>query len=153
MVAEVELGGDSRAAVGRPVTECVQHMTRARSLAHRLGDRGFEAATLSRLAILAANDMDFVRALELGTEGVARGREAGDDVALAAGLDGLKTSACLPRRRRPPWLPVIDELVPLAAPAGRRQTAAVGPCGGIVRSRWPTGVGPPRPAWSRRRLR
>jgi tetratricopeptide (TPR) repeat protein len=112
MVAEWELGGDSRAAVGRSVAECVLHTSRARLLAHRLNDPAFEALAVSRLAILASNNMDFVRAVELGAAGVALGRASGDELALSAGLDGLKTAyaylgdiAAL--------APVVDELVPL----------------------------------------
>jgi tetratricopeptide (TPR) repeat protein len=46
---------------------------------------------LSRLAIIAANRLRLDAALDQGLQGVAAGRAATDDHALAAGLDGLKT--------------------------------------------------------------
>ncbi|MDX6256197.1 MAG: hypothetical protein QOJ11_2531 [Frankiales bacterium] len=112
MTAQWELGGDSLAALGSPVAACVAHVEQARVLARRLGDRPFEANLLSRLAILASNDLAFARALSLAQEATALGRACTDDAALAAGLDGLKT--CYAYLGEVALLqPVLDELMPI----------------------------------------
>jgi tetratricopeptide (TPR) repeat protein len=112
MTALWELGGDSLAALGRPVAACVSHLDQARAIARRLGDRPFEAKLLSRLAILSSNDLDFARALELAEQAAELGRRSGDDEARAAGLDGLKTAyAYLGEMTQ--LAPVLDELIPM----------------------------------------
>ena len=61
-------------------------------IAESLGDRASEANMLSRMAILAANRLQLDVALDYALRAVAVGRAAEDEHALAAGLDGLKTT-------------------------------------------------------------
>jgi DNA-binding SARP family transcriptional activator len=112
MTALWELGGDSLAALGSPVAACVAYVEQARVLARRLGDRAFEANLLSRLAILASNDLSFARALSLAQESAALGRACSDDAALSAGLDGLKTCYAY-LGEVASLVPVLDELLPM----------------------------------------
>lgn len=67
---------------------------------------------LSRLAIIAANRLRLDVALDYGLRGVAAGRAAADDQALAAGLDGLKT-VCLSLGDTSALANVLAELDPL----------------------------------------
>ena len=91
MVALRELGGDVPVSGGLPISYCAVHLERGLRIAESLGDRASEANMLSRLAIIAANQLRLDVALDYGLRGVAAGRAAADDRALAAGLDGLKT--------------------------------------------------------------
>jgi len=91
MLALRELGGDVPVSVGLPISYCGVHLERGLRIAESLGDRASEANMLSRLAIIAANQLRLDVALDYGLRGVAAGRAAADDRALSAGLDGLKT--------------------------------------------------------------
>jgi DNA-binding SARP family transcriptional activator/tetratricopeptide (TPR) repeat protein len=91
MIALRELGGDVPVSGGLPISYCAAHLERGLRIAESLGDRASEANMLSRLAIIAANQLRLDVALDYGLRGVAAGRAAADDRALAAGLDGLKT--------------------------------------------------------------
>ena len=91
MLALRELGGDVPVSGGLPISYCAVHLERGLRIAESLGDRASEANMLSRLAIIAANQLRLDVALDYGLRGVAAGRAAADDRALAAGLDGLKT--------------------------------------------------------------
>ena len=91
MIALRELGGDVPVSGGLPISYCAVHLERGLRIAESLGDRASEANMLSRLAIIAANQLRLDVALDYALRGVAAGRAAADDRALAAGLDGLKT--------------------------------------------------------------
>jgi tetratricopeptide (TPR) repeat protein len=86
-----ELGGDVPASQGLPVTYG-PNLESGLRIAEELGDRATEADLLSRMAILAANRLQLDVALDYAVRAVAAGRAAGDEQALAAGLDGLKTA-------------------------------------------------------------
>ena len=92
MLALRQLGGDVPISGGLPVSYCAAHLESGLRIAESLGDRGSEANMLSRLAIIAANQLRLDVALDYGLRGVAAGRAAADSQALAAGLDGLKTA-------------------------------------------------------------
>ncbi|HEY6276277.1 MAG TPA: AAA family ATPase [Streptosporangiaceae bacterium] len=85
-----ELGGDAPASLGQPVTIYAANLERGLRIAEALGDRSSQADLLSRLAIVAANRLQYDAALGFGHRAVAAGRAAGDDQAVAAGLDSLK---------------------------------------------------------------
>ena len=91
MLALRELGGDVPVSLGLPITYSGTNLERGLQIAESLGDRASEADLLCRLAIVAANRLDYNRALDYGLRGLAAGRASGDERALAAGLDGLKT--------------------------------------------------------------
>jgi DNA-binding SARP family transcriptional activator/tetratricopeptide (TPR) repeat protein len=91
MLAHRELAGDAPIAMGRPLASCTPHLLTGLAIAEELGDKGFEADLLARLAVLSTNRLDFVQAREHGLRAVAAGRDA-DERALLAGLDGLKTT-------------------------------------------------------------
>jgi DNA-binding SARP family transcriptional activator len=90
MLALRELGGDVPVSQGLPISTCAAHLESGLHIAGSLGDRASEARMLSRLAIIAANQLRLDAALDYGLRAVAAGRAAADDQALAAGLDGLK---------------------------------------------------------------
>jgi DNA-binding SARP family transcriptional activator/predicted ATPase len=85
-----ELGGDVPASLGQPVTTYSANLERGLQIAEALGDRSSQADLLARLAILAANRLQYDAALDFGRRAVAIARAAADDQALAAALDGLK---------------------------------------------------------------
>ncbi|HTW21881.1 MAG TPA: AAA family ATPase [Mycobacteriales bacterium] len=91
-VALRALGGEVPTALGRPVPECLGHLERGLRLAAGLSDRVMEADLRAWMAVLAANDLRFADSVEHGMLAVAAGRASGDDEALAAALDGRKTS-------------------------------------------------------------
>lgn len=124
MAALWQLGWDSLTASGSPISAPTRHISQAGAIARTLGDRAFEARALSRLAVLAANDLDFVAARSLGEQATELGRRADDDEALVAGLDGLKTSYAYVADLEG-LQPVLDELIPLVR---RRQD--------VVRLQW-----------------
>ena len=117
MVALRELGGDVPFAIGLPVGECVAHLRAGLAIAESFGDRAAEAGLLARLAIVASSRLCFTEALAYGRRAVAAGRLAGDERALALGLDGLKTSLAY-LGERDGLNEVIDELEPLARRQG-----------------------------------
>ena len=92
MLALHELGGDVPVWLGLPITYSMTNLERGLQIAESLGDRASQADLLSRLAVVAANRLDYVRALDYGLRGLAAGRASGSEQALADGLDGLKTA-------------------------------------------------------------
>jgi len=92
MLALRQLGGDVPVARGLPIAFSSDNLERGLRIAESLGDRASQADLLSRLAVIAANRLQLVAALDYGQRAAAAGRAAGDDQALAAGLDGLKTA-------------------------------------------------------------
>jgi len=112
MLALRHLGGDVPVAHGMPTGYCESHLARGLRLAELLGDQAAAADLLARLAIIATNTLRFDRALEYGRRAVAAGRAAGDDQALAAGLDGLKTAHAF-LGHAGALADVLDELEPL----------------------------------------
>jgi DNA-binding SARP family transcriptional activator/tetratricopeptide (TPR) repeat protein len=112
MLALRQLGGDVPVAHGMPTGYCEAHLARGLRLAELLGDQAAAADLLARLAIIATNTLRFDRALDYGQRAVAAGRLAGDDLALAAGLDGLKTAHAY-LGHAGPLAGVLDELEPL----------------------------------------
>ena len=91
MFALYELGTDIPVQCGLPISYYMSNLENGLRIAKSLGDRASEANMLSHLAIIAANRLRFDVALDQGLRGVAAGRAAADDHALATGLDGLKT--------------------------------------------------------------
>jgi len=112
-----ELGGDVPAALGQPVAGYAANLERGLRIAQSAGDRVAQASFLSRLAVLMVNQLRFDRALDYAQRGVEIARAAGDDQALAAGLDGLKTVRAglgdVPGLRA-----VLDELRPVLRRSG-----------------------------------
>ena len=91
MLALYELGTDITVQRGLPISYHMSNLENGLRIAESLGDRASEANMLSQLAILAANRLRLDEALDRGLRGMAAGRMAADDHALASGLDGLKT--------------------------------------------------------------
>lgn len=87
-----QLGGDVAMALGRPVEESTARLREARRLARATGDHRHEADARARLAVLATHRLAFTDALAEGEAAVRAARAAGEDHALAIGLDGLKTA-------------------------------------------------------------
>jgi len=92
MLALLQLGGDVPVAFGLPITFSSDNLERGLRIAESLGDRAAQADLLSRLAVIASNRLQLGAALDYGRRALAAGRAAGDDKALADGLDGLKTA-------------------------------------------------------------
>jgi DNA-binding SARP family transcriptional activator len=90
MLALYELGGDVPVQRGLPLSYYASNLESGLRIAESLGDRASEANMLSRLAVIAANRLRLDTALDHSLRGVAAGRVAGDDHALASGLDALK---------------------------------------------------------------
>jgi tetratricopeptide (TPR) repeat protein len=90
MLALRELGGDVPVALGKPIGYYAANLQSGLRIAESLGDRASEAVMLNRLAVIEANRLRLDAAVGYGRRGVAAGRAAADDHALAAGLDGLK---------------------------------------------------------------
>jgi tetratricopeptide (TPR) repeat protein len=90
MLALRELGGDVPVSRGMPISFYATNLESGLRIAESLGDRASEAHMLNRLAIVAASRLRLDVAVSHGFRAVAAGRAAGDDRALAAGLDGLK---------------------------------------------------------------
>ena len=117
MLALRELGGDVPVSLGLPITYNGSNLERGLQIAESLGDRASEADLLSRLAVVAANRLDYDLALDYGLRGLAAGRASGDEQAVAAGLDGLKT-AYVGIGDAPALSEVLAELGPLVRRLG-----------------------------------
>ena len=85
MLALRELGGDVPVSLGLPITYIGTNLERGLQIAESLGDRASEADLLCRLAVVAANRLDYTRALDYGRRGLAAGRASGHEQAVAAG--------------------------------------------------------------------
>ena len=112
MVALRALGGDAPIALGRPSADATTHIHRGLRIAMSIGDRAMEADLLARLAIIATNALTFDVAVDYSRRAVLAGRASGDDKALAAALDGRKTSLAYVGEIGE-LVPVLDELEPL----------------------------------------
>jgi len=112
MLALYELGNDVPVQCGVPISYSMSNLENGLRIAQSLGDRASEANMLSQLAVIAANRLRLDAALDYGLRGVAAGRAAADDHALASGLDGLKI-AYLSLGDIGSLTGVLDELVPL----------------------------------------
>jgi DNA-binding SARP family transcriptional activator/tetratricopeptide (TPR) repeat protein len=86
-----ELGGPAWTGLGKPVDEAIGHVRDGLHLAEQLGDRGAEARVLGWLAILNCNQLRFADAYANGQRAQAAARASGDEGALLAALDGLKS--------------------------------------------------------------
>jgi DNA-binding SARP family transcriptional activator len=116
MLALRELAGYAPVTLGHPIGECVDRAEEGLRIAEALGDRATQADLLGRLAVLAASRLRFADAVELGNRALRAARMAGSEVALAWGLDGLKTGyAYLGRSAE------IDAIVAELEPLLRRQ--------------------------------
>ena len=116
MLALRELGGDVPVALGHSAAACMMYLEAGERLADALGDRARQAELLARLAILATNRLRFDVAVDHGRRAVAAARASGQEHALAAALDGLKTAYAY-LGEIAALEPVLDELLPLL---GRR---------------------------------
>ncbi len=140
MLALRELGGDVPLSMGLPITYNGTNLERGLQIAESLGDRAREADLLSRLAVVAANRLDYDLALDYGLRGLAAGRASGAEQALAAGLDGLKT-VYVGIGDAPALSEVLAELGPLVRLAGRSVPAAMGRVRIGIRERRGGGLG------------
>ena len=112
MLALRELGGEIPTALGGSVADCIGHLERGLVLATSLSDRTMQADTQGWLAILAANGLRFSESVRYGESAVRAARASGDSEALAAALDGRKTSLAY-IGEVDQLQDVIDELDPL----------------------------------------
>ena len=112
MLALYELGNDVPVQCRLPISYNISNLENGLRIAQSLGDRASEANMLSQLAVIAANRLHLDAALDYGLRGVAAGRAAADDHALASGLDGLKL-AYLSLGDIGSLIGVLHELVPL----------------------------------------
>jgi DNA-binding SARP family transcriptional activator/tetratricopeptide (TPR) repeat protein len=112
VVALRALGGEVSIGLGRPIAECLQYLERGLALATSMSDRAMEADLRAWMAVLAANGLRFADAVEYGRLAVTAARASGADEALAAALDGQKTSLAYLGETGPLGT-VIDELEPL----------------------------------------
>lgn len=112
MLALRELGGEIPTALGRSVADCIGHLEQGLVLATSLSDRTMQADIQAWLAILAANGLRFSEAVRYGESAVRAARSSGDVEALAAALDGRKTSLAYIGEVAELQI-VIDELDPL----------------------------------------
>lgn len=106
------LGGDATIALGRSGAVATSYLVEGLHLATSLGDRGMQADLLARLAVITSNALRFDEAVEHGRRAVAAARASGQDDALAAALDGQKTSLAYIGEVAD-LQPVLDELEPL----------------------------------------
>ncbi len=131
MLALYELGADITVQRGLPISYYMSNLESGLRIAESLGDRASEANMLSQLAILAANRLRLDEALDRGLRGMAAGRVAADDHALASGLDGLKT-VYLSLGDIGALTDVLAELIPLLR---RLRDPFLHPVGGIRQAR------------------
>jgi DNA-binding SARP family transcriptional activator len=117
MLALRQLGGDVPVARGLPITFASDNLERGLRIAESLGDRASQADLLSRLAVVASNRLQLGAALDYGRRAAAAGRAAGDEQALAAGLDGMKT-ACWYTGDLAGLAEVLAKLLPLVRRMG-----------------------------------
>ena len=92
MLALRQLGGDVPVSRRLPISYSSDNLERGLRIAESLGDRASQADLLSRLAVVAANRLRLSAALDYGQRAAAAGRAAGDEQAMAAGLDGIKAA-------------------------------------------------------------
>ena len=85
-------GDDVPVALHHPPATLGRFLEDGLRLAGALGDRAAQADLGARIAVLATSRLDFVTALAYADRAVAAGRASGDETAVAAGLDGLKTA-------------------------------------------------------------
>jgi tetratricopeptide (TPR) repeat protein len=117
MAALHELGGPAWAGSGRAVDDGIGHIREGLRLAEQLGDRGAEAHMLGWLAVVDCNRLRFAEAHEHGRRARSAADASGDEAALIAALDGLKTAyAYLGEVGR--LTEVLDEMEPLVRRAG-----------------------------------
>ena len=117
MLALRELGGDVAVSRGMPISYYASNLQSGLRIAGSLGDRASAANMLSRLAVIAANQLRLDAAVDYGRRAVAAGRAAANDQALAAGLDGLKI-AYLSLGDTGALADVLGELIPLLRRVG-----------------------------------
>jgi DNA-binding SARP family transcriptional activator len=87
-----QLGGPAWSGAGRPVAEGAEHLREGLRLAELLGDRAAEAHLLGWLSVIASNRLLLEDALTYGRRALTAAEAAGDERAMAAALDGLKTA-------------------------------------------------------------
>jgi len=85
------LAGDLVIARGRPLDEAVELNRAGIQRADELGDTVAAANFRTRIVVAECTRLQLARALELAEQGVAEARASGDEEAMAASLDGLKT--------------------------------------------------------------
>ncbi len=112
MVALRALGGEVAIARAQPVERTTSYLQRGLHIAKSLGDRAVEADLLAWLAVIASNRLRFDEALHHSRHAVSAAHASGDDEALAAALDGLKTSLAY-QGEVGELRPVLEELEPL----------------------------------------
>lgn len=97
------------AAFGMPADDAEDYLGRGLALCRELGDHAMEIHTLARLSVLKTNRLRFDEALEMAERSVDSARRSGDETALAAALDSLKTALAY-LGEVSLLAPVIDEL-------------------------------------------
>jgi tetratricopeptide (TPR) repeat protein len=112
MIALRQLGGSAPIGLGHSTEQIMSYLRRGLQLAVSLGDRAMEADLLAWLAIISSNALRFDEAVEHGRRAVIAARASGDEQALAAALDGRKTSVAYLGEIEQ-LAPVLDELEPL----------------------------------------
>ncbi len=112
MTALAARGGDVPVALHHPAVSWGEYVTRGLALAGELGDRRVAAELGSRLAVLAVSRLRFDEGLAYAERAVAAGRASGEEGALVAGLDGLKTVHAY-LGDGPGLTAVLEELLPL----------------------------------------
>jgi DNA-binding SARP family transcriptional activator len=120
MLARHALGGDTQVALGLSIEDSQAHLRMGLQIAGTLGDRAAEAALLARLAIVSTNRLAFSDALDFAQRAVRVGRASGDERALMAALDGMKTVFAYLGEVQPLQI-VLTELMPLLRNHGELQ--------------------------------
>ncbi len=112
MTALTARGGDVPVALHHPAASWGEYLTRGLALAGEVGDRRVAAELGARLAVLSVSSLRFDDAETYAERAVAAGRASGDEHALAAGLDGLKSVRAY-LGDGPALATVLAELLPL----------------------------------------